>query len=141
MIGSAGTLVDRKGGYLIPKLEKTTTTKTYTVIVPQNTIIAADNITIITGSEYLTKVVNGYAANKQEYTTVKFSILVDEPITIYNGKSILYVEYTKDKLWTDTSNLLLFQTIPNMRINGNICTLFGKHAIKFDNNAPISVLF
>ena len=113
MIGSSGTLVDRKGSYVIPKIEKTSTTKTYTMRLPYGAIILADNVTIISGADNLSYDNVTYTV-KSEYADIKFSVPITEPVTspyishelpitallvtpfpeIYCGMRLLSLEYT-----------------------------------------------
>lgn len=104
MIGSAGTLVDKKGAYVIPKVETTSTTKIYKMKLPQGSVILANNVTIVSGADNLTYNNISYTV-QSEYADITFSVPINESVTVYNGKSISYVDTatTQIKLSTPTS--------------------------------------
>lgn len=92
MIGLTGTLVDRKGSYIMPSKIETDTTKTYTMKLQQGDRVLANGITVISGFSNITQDDISIMIDKD--TEVSFSIPIGEAITIYNrcSKSIGYIE-------------------------------------------------
>lgn len=91
MIGSSGTLVDKKGGYIIPNITRTATTKTYEMTLPYGAAVVAQNIIFETVPN-ATISEGGFVCDKQEYTEVKFTVPTNTAVSVFNNKSILYAD-------------------------------------------------
>lgn len=114
MIGTSSTLIDRKGGYIIPKIVDDGVTKTYTMMLPQGTIVIADNAKVINSAK-VTPSLHGFICDQEDYVNVEFSVTKDTPVTIYSKyRSIMYA---------DKSNDSHYYLIKNMRVNNQVVTV------------------
>ena len=65
MIGSSNTLIDKKGGYIIPQITQTTTNKTFTMTLPYGAEVVASGVTSVSSSN-VTMTSTGFISNKEE---------------------------------------------------------------------------
>lgn len=123
MIGTSSTLIDRKGGYIIPKIVDDGVTKTYTMMLPRGTIVIADSAKLI-NSPNVSLSLHGFICDQEDYVDMQFSVTKDTPVTVYSKyRSIMYAD------GNDRSEYYL---IKNMRVNDEVIMVSNPTLIESD---------
>lgn len=123
MIGTSSTLIDRKGGFIIPKIVDDGVTKKYTMMLPQGTIVIADNAVVLNSAK-VTPSLHGFICDQEEYVDVEFSVPKVTPVTIYSKyRSIMYVDEGAEKE---------YYLIKNMTANDEVITVSDRKIIDSD---------
>jgi len=98
MVGSANTLIDKKGGVLIPRIVDKEDVYEYYMKLPIGATIVASGMGM--SSEMAAKGLRTgikFISNKYAYVDITFQVPKTNPVLVYNGSSVLYASCPGDQ--------------------------------------------